>query len=94
MLTLTETATTVIKSLVSRGTDATDGGLRINTTEANPREFLVDVVESPMAGDSVVDTDGARIFVGETAAVLLDNKVLDAQVTGEGAVSFALLPQP
>lgn len=93
MLTLTETATTVVKSIISRQSDAADGGLRIKAKAESDREFGVEVVSAPAAGDHVVDTDGARVFLEENAAVVLGDKVLDATVSESGAVTFALLPQ-
>ncbi|MCC6854636.1 MAG: Fe-S cluster assembly protein HesB, partial [Microbacteriaceae bacterium] len=70
-----------------------DGGLRINATSNTDRDFGVEVVSAPTAGDQIVETDGARVFLEENAAVVLDNKVLDATVSETGAVTFALLPQ-
>jgi hypothetical protein len=41
-----------------------------------------------------VESSGARVFLEENAAVVLSDKVLDAQVDDEGAVRFAIgLPQ-
>ncbi len=94
MLTLTETATTVVKSIVSRAPDKADGGLRIINNSEDGTQLGVEVVAAPVPGDQVVDTDGARVFLEPSAATVLDNKVLDAQVADTGAVTFSLTPQP
>jgi hypothetical protein len=33
---------------------------------------------------------GARVFLDETAASILENRVLDAELSNDGAVRFAL----
>ena len=93
MLTLTETATTVVKSIVDRDTTVTDGALRIGTTPGNDREFQIAVVEQGQPGDAVIENNGARVFVAETATGVLDDKTLDAEVGENGSVTFALVPQ-
>ena len=93
MLTLTETATTVVKSIVSKVPDKVDGGLRINSNSEDGTQLGVEVVGAPTPGDKVLDTDGARVFLEESAAAALDDKVLDATVGENGAVTFSLTPQ-
>ncbi|WP_295013172.1 Fe-S cluster assembly protein HesB [uncultured Microbacterium sp.] len=97
MLTLTDNATALVTTLVRRRTDAESAGLRIHTSESHgpagePR-LAADVVVSPEADDKVVDLPGAPVFLEGEAAIVLDDKVLDANVDEEGAVSFSLLPQ-
>jgi hypothetical protein len=40
-----------------------------------------------------MDAAGARLFLDAEAAIILDDKALDA-VQAEGGVQFALAPQP
>jgi iron-sulfur cluster assembly protein len=40
-----------------------------------------------------VEISGTRLFLDEGAATALDDKVLDAGVDDEGAVSFAVMPK-
>ena len=90
MLTLTETATTVVKTIVEQDPNAEASGLRINGEPGAPN-LTVAVVAAPEAGDSVVEAEGARVFLEENAAIALSEKTLDAAVGEDGAVSFAIV---
>ncbi|MGZ0212981.1 MAG: hypothetical protein ACKVI4_10935 [Actinomycetales bacterium] len=92
MLTLTETATTVVKTIVEQDPNTDAAGLRINGEPGAPN-LTVAVVAAPEAGDSVVEADGARVFLEENASVALSDKVLDANVGENGAVNFAVVDQ-
>ena len=88
MLTLTPTASTVIENLVSREADPQTAGLRIDSGGPQSTEFAV--AAEPQPGDQVVEAGAARVFLESNASVALDEKVLDAQVSEEGAVRFAI----
>jgi len=92
MLTLTETATTVVKTIVEQDPNADASGLRINGEPGAPN-LTVAVVVAPEAGDSVVEADGARVFLEENASVALSDKTLDANVGENCAVNFAVIDQ-
>ena len=49
--------------------------------------------EAPQPGDQVLEEAGARVFLEETAAVTLDDKILDALVDENGGVQFSIAPQ-
>jgi len=53
----------------------------------------VTLAETPVDGDQVIETEGARVFLEPGAAVALDDKSLDAQVDDEGTVAFTLAEQ-
>ena len=95
MLTLTENANTIAATIVAQQSTGPDAGLRIHSsgTDAEPR-FAVTVASTPEPGDAVVGDDEIRVFLEQAAAEALDDKVLDAAVDEQGAVSFTLLPQP
>ena len=97
MLTLTDNATAIVTTLVSRETDTPEAGLRIHSTpEQEPgtgARLAVLVAADPEPQDQVVEVSGARLFLDEAAASALEDKVLDAGVDDEGSVSFAVLPQ-
>ena len=97
MLTLTDNASAIVTTLVSRQTDAPDAGLRIHSSEPQNAEggarLAVLVAADPEPQDQVVEVSGARLFLDEEAATALDDKVLDAGVDDEGAVSFAVMPK-
>lgn len=82
MLTLTADAETAIRSLVEAD-PAGQAGVRIATTPAvdgEGRQLGMEITESPQAGDQVIDSEGARVFLDETAASLLDHETLDVQI--------------
>lgn len=89
MLTLTDTASTAVKTIAERalGQDA-DGGLRISSTD--DAGYAVAIATAPEATDVVVENDGAHVFLEKTASDALTDKVLDAQLDTDGSVSFAL----
>src|SRR5690606_24632828 len=91
MLTLTETASNVVKAIIEQNPEVENAGLRINAqgTDENA-ELGVAVVEAPEATDQVLEHDGARVFLDEGATIALADKVLDAQVGSDGSVSFAI----
>lgn len=93
MLTLTDTAAVVVKELVSRRQGPEGSGLRIDAPDAGSTEFAVAIVPTPEEHDAVIEQDGARVYLGERAAVTLDEKTLDAAVSNDGRVSFDLVPQ-
>jgi hypothetical protein len=99
MLALTTTAAEVVNAIVSQDRLPDTAGVRITSEEAEarlngaspPRDVRLSVVHEPEAGDEVVD--GVPVFVepGPTAD-LLDDKVLDADISGE-QVEFQLFGQ-
>ena len=90
MLTLTENASTVVKTIVDQSTEQDHAGLRISQDAPDSPALHVIATEAPQPGDQVLEEDGARVFLEETAAATLDDKVLDAQVDEEGTARFAL----
>ncbi|WP_353827881.1 iron-sulfur cluster assembly accessory protein [Agromyces sp. SYSU T0242] len=93
MFALTDTATTVVKELVT-GAGAPEGsGLRIEAEDTDATQFGVAIAPAPEQGDAVVEQSGARVYLGERATIALDDKVLDARVAEDGRVSFDILPQ-
>jgi iron-sulfur cluster assembly protein len=90
MLTLTENASTIVKTLAAQVPGSEDTGLRISSTNEEHTAFSVGVAEAPEPMDLVVESEGARVFLEPGAAVALDDKVLDATLDDRGAVSFAI----
>ena len=87
MLSLTENARTVIQSIVS-GPEDESAGLRIVGPQNGQDGLTVSTAAAPVEGDQVVDEEGARVFVEPGAAVLLDDKILDARLDAQGSVEF------
>jgi len=89
MLTLTDSASTAVKTIADRalGQDA-DGGLRISTTA--DEGYAVAIATAPQDSDVVVENHGATVYLEKEASAQLDDKVLDAQLDPDGSVSFAI----
>lgn len=90
MLTLTENANNVVKNIVEQTGNGGQAGLRISQDAPDSPALHVMPTEGPQPGDHVLEESGARVFLEETAAVTLDDKVLDAQVDQEGGVQFTI----
>lgn len=92
MVSVTENAQAAIRSLTTQP-DVPDGaGLRI-ATDAAAGALQLSVAPAPHEGDQVVDNSGARLFLDSDAALLLEDKALDASVDEQGSVQFALAEQ-
>jgi iron-sulfur cluster assembly protein len=90
MLTLTENASAIVNEITSQPGLAETAGLRI-TSDASPEPaFEVSAAQQAEPGDQVVEQGGAIVYLDESAAQLLDDKVLDAAVDPAGKVEFAL----
>ncbi|HEV7848479.1 MAG TPA: Fe-S cluster assembly protein HesB [Mycetocola sp.] len=90
MLTLTENASTIVRTITTQTAGTEDSGLRISSSAADSADLAVAVAESPEPLDEVLEVAGARVFLEENAAAVLNDKILDAQVDEEGAVRFAI----
>ena len=90
MLTLTDSASTVVKSIVERTPDTTDAALRISASEPGATDLSLAVATQAEPNDTVIEAAGATVFVEQNAALVLDDKVLDAQIDDEGAVKFSI----
>ncbi len=94
MLTLTENASTIVKDIAERTGGAEGAGLRISTDPGVNAAFAIAAADHAEPGDQVVEQGGATIYLEESAAQLLDDKILDAAVDEQGQVEFALALQP
>ncbi len=95
MLTLTENASTIVRDISTQPGLPESAGLRITSEgDAPDATFAVSAAEGAMPGDQVVEQSGATVYLDETAAVMLEDKILDAAVDPSGKVEFALGVQP
>ena len=92
MLLISEGAAEAIKRIVSSATIPEEGGVRIAAVPIDDQSARLDlsVAESPDVGDTVIEEKGAHVFLDDSAASFLDDKVLDATVEGE-TVSFSII---
>lgn len=94
MLTLTRNAATVVKEIVDRAPGDEMSGLRIDQGPDDQAGFAAHVVPAPESGDTVIEAEGARVFLEQGVAEALDDKVLDARTDDQGGVQFAIGDQP
>ena len=93
MLTLTDNASAIVNEITSQPGLADTAGLRITSQGSDQPAFEVSAAQEPEPGDQVVEQGGATVYLDESAATLLEDKVLDAAVDAEGKVEFALAVQ-
>lgn len=93
MLTLTDSARDVVRKIPHQPLLPSTAGLRIcrRTGVAADGPLDVAAVHEPEPTDQVVDSDGARVFLGEQAAVALDGLVLDAGTDDRGRIQFSVV---
>jgi iron-sulfur cluster assembly protein len=90
MLRVTDFAAAAIHHLVERARAPADAGLRI-ACDSTPNPLRARVAREPGPEDAVVVAAfGARVFLDEVAARLLDDKVLDVVVGVGGQVKFVV----
>ena len=94
MLTLTENASTIVRDITAQQGMPETAGLRITTEVGDQPGFAISAAEQPQSDDQVVEQSGATIYLDETSAELLDDKILDAAVDEQGRVEFALAVAP
>jgi iron-sulfur cluster assembly protein len=93
VLTITPEASQAIRGILA-ASDAPDGSMfRISPqgqdgTAPGPA-LAVSVIESPMPDDQIVEGDQVAVCVEPSAAVMLDDKELDAEMVGE-QVNFSI----
>lgn len=90
MVTLTDGAVSAIRSLTSQPDLPEETGLRIMWQGDGTQRFQLALAEGPAAGDEVIESGGARVFVESGAAGVLEDKALDAQMDEQGSIAFLI----
>ena len=95
MLTLTQAAAAAVRQLTSKGPPATGVRLHLGSAPLNGRgmPIVIEVAPWPDNRDSVLENEGARLYVEPETLLVLDHKVLDVRDTG-GKQRFVLSEQP
>lgn len=93
MLTITENAVTEIRNLTQLPEAPKDAGLRI-ATDPEAGALTLSLAPAPEAEDTVLDNEGARLFLDTAANTMLEDQTLDAVKDPSGQVQFALAEQP
>jgi Fe-S cluster assembly iron-binding protein IscA len=99
MLMVTENARHAIESIVANAELPDGSGLRIDTPDQPPATLdttrmplELQVTSEPAEQDQVVGEGGAKVFVAPAVAPMLDDQVLDVQVTDD-RMQFVIGPQ-
>jgi Fe-S cluster assembly iron-binding protein IscA len=90
MLTLTPSAVQAVDALLHSPQVPDDAGLRIAATD--DAQLSVGIATQPEPGDQVIEESGARVFVDENAAPLVDDAQLEAHAQGD-QIAFGLTPK-
>jgi len=96
VLTITPEASQAIRGIID-ASDAPDGSMfRISSQgddEAAPgAALMISLIESAPPDDQIIEGEQVAVCVEPTAAAMLDDKQLDANVVGE-EVSFSIADQ-
>ncbi|WIX75109.1 iron-sulfur cluster biosynthesis protein [Amycolatopsis carbonis] len=92
MFTITESAAEAIKQLIAAQNIDADGGLRL-TLDGPPEDsaaLSVAVTAHPAAGDDVVASAGAHVFLARETRTRLADKVLDVRKDIDGHYTFLI----
>ena len=89
MLTLTDSAAETIRILTSQPGVPADSGLRMAVQDSDAGTLALSV-GSPQPDDAVIEEAGVRVFLQQDAAVMVEDRELDAQIDDEGQASFML----
>ena len=95
MLMLTRDAAEAIRQLMQAAGVAgvrLHAGERRFATDTGP-SILLEVTPAPSVEDTILEAEGARIYLGPETARTLDDKVLHADLSGD-EVRFAVAAQP
>ena len=94
LLALTDNAVEAVKNIVSSSDETSEtSGLRVVAERAGTQASLqLSVVLLPAEDDAIIEEQGARVFLEQEAASLLDDKVLDATVD-QNQVAFTIADQ-
>jgi iron-sulfur cluster assembly protein len=90
-------AAETIKEMVALERAPDSAGLRISasplTSNGHGPELVLELATEPSEGDQVVVEEGAHVFLGQAAATMLEDKLLDVRLAPHGQPRFALREQ-
>lgn len=94
MLTLSADAAQAIKQVVASSEAGESGGIRVTMQplDEDRAKLELSVASSPEPTDTMVEQEGANVYLDKKVAAFLDDKILDASLEEEGP-SFSILDQ-
>lgn len=90
MLTLTDSARVAINGILAGAPSPETAGLRIAESSVKPGALDLTIAATPADGDAVVEHDGARVFLDDRVAHVLEHRILDANASPTGSVEFRI----
>jgi iron-sulfur cluster assembly protein len=95
MLRLSQHAVSAIRELTLHSDLSDHAGLRIASAAVGngAADLVASIAAGPEPFDETVEAEGARVYMDPHVIPLLDDKLLDAEETGQGQVRFELVPQ-
>lgn len=90
MLAITKNAAKIVSTIIEKQIHSVDGGIRISPTNGG---FNIAMVHAGQPGDTVIKSRKAKVYLEQTASLILDDKILDAMVAKDGDVEFQLAMQ-
>jgi len=87
VLTLTEDAATLVRSLTDRDGGTPSSGLRI-AVDPDHHSLAMAIAPAPAPADEVVVSGGARLFLSQPAAARLDARTLHAEISSDRSLFF------
>ena len=90
MLTLTADACTIVKTIISETEAPETAGLRFDDGSSEGADLAIEVVEHPVEGDTIVDQDGARVYLAQAISERVSTLMLDATADANGLVDFSI----
>ena len=89
MLTITNKALSVVRTITVHPTLEESSGLRI-AQQRGTRRLGVRAVERPQPGDVVIEQSGGRVYIGPNAVRRLRGRILDVRRDPKGRAEFLL----
>jgi Fe-S cluster assembly iron-binding protein IscA len=90
MFTMTPQARAVVQRVTAHPALSASSGLRIARGRSHAAPMQVEASPEPQSDDTVIERDGARVFLDAGAVERLRGRVLDAVTEETGRVHFVL----
>ena len=90
MFTMTPQALAVVRQVTAHPLIGRTSGLRIAGPGAGRETLDVGTAAAPEPGDEIVEHDGGKVFLDETAVSRVRGRILDAVTERTGRVQFVV----
>ena len=92
VLAITSDAAVAIKQIIAQAGYDETAGLRVGLNRVTDEKVSLQLLaaQRPAKGDHVVDYEGVKLFIDPQAYTTLDDRILDAKVSENGAMRFSM----